>query len=67
MFIGTLLKGLPRSSGAKCIFWLPNVSLLRSLEEWPGRLAYKHLVPLGPKTTAKNKDRSVNEPLETRH
>jgi hypothetical protein len=38
-----------------------------SLEEWPGRLAYKHLVPLGPKTTAKNKDRSVNEPLETRH
>jgi hypothetical protein len=27
------------------------------LEEWPGRLAYKHLVPLGPKTTAKNKDR----------
>jgi hypothetical protein len=37
------------------------------LEEWPGRLAYKHLVPLGPKTTAKNKDRSVNEPLGTRH
>jgi hypothetical protein len=67
MFIDTLLKKkrLPRSKGAKCAFRLTNVSLLRSEEVGLGRRAYKHLVPLGPKTTAsKNTDWFVTRTLE---